>query len=172
MNNAPYSKRYVKKLLMMCAFGSSLAELSTCKRAQTACVLFSLHCTNVWSIGYNGPARGLPNDACTEVEGDCGCVHAEANAIAKLYERENYIAYASTMPCQHCASLLVNTGRCAGLIYDVLYRDAKGLQVMQDSRIRFVERQVLSMLLIGKGACALGEFDEAEHTVSEWQSQR
>ena len=112
-------------------FAKGLASLSTCQRRQVGCIITDLN--EVYAIGYNGPPRGLAN-ACVGDAGLCGCVHAEANAIAKLSSREASLWLHSTLsPCVQCAGLIINRGNIKTVTYSELYRDSKGLQLLKDA---------------------------------------
>ncbi len=97
----------------MAVLAERVSEASPCNRAAVGCVLTTLD-LQVISYGYNGVAKGLPNRCLrhgTEAVGNCGCVHAEQNAIAKAGKpNEPKIAFITMPPCERCASLLVNAG--------------------------------------------------------------
>lgn len=97
----------------MRTFAELVAAASPCNRAAVGCVLTTLD-LQVISYGYNGVAKGLPNECLRhgeEAVGNCGCVHAEQNAIAKAGQPEvDKIAFITMPPCERCASLLVNAG--------------------------------------------------------------
>ena len=97
----------------MAGLASAVAEASPCNRAAVGCVLTTLD-LQVISYGYNGVAKGLPNQCLRhgeEAVGNCGCVHAEQNAIAKAGSPDlPKIAFITMPPCERCASLLVNAG--------------------------------------------------------------
>jgi deoxycytidylate deaminase len=87
--------------------------------------------SEVLAVGYNGPPRGSPNDACRGGEGSCGCIHGEANAIAKLSgTRDGLVLLTTTAPCEHCAGLVVNCMRVGYIVYGRAYRDPAGLGVL------------------------------------------
>ena len=118
-------------------FTQSLAELSTCKRAQVGCVIIPKDFSEVYAIGYNGPPAGTPNDACTEEEGACGCVHAEANALLKLYTRDmDCRMLCTTAPCERCAGLIINKMQITRVIYNTTYRTSVGMLILQRAGIR------------------------------------
>lgn len=122
--------RYAKKLGVMFEFARSLATLSTCRRNHCGAIVFTPECDRVLAIGYNGPCRGLPNGGCTDVEGHCGCAHAEVNAMVKLAEREPCLMFSTTAPCLTCAQAILNSGQVIGYFFDRLYRDAAGLELL------------------------------------------
>lgn len=101
-----------KELILMeaaLAYAVKAREASPCDRASHACVLTDLD-FNIISIGYNGPPKGFPNqcERPTEV-GNCGCIHAEINALIKPHRviGPRY-AFITSHPCENCARTLVN----------------------------------------------------------------
>lgn len=90
---------------------NQLKLTSKCDRAGHACVLTTLDLHNVIAIGYNGPASGLPNKCERPDEpGNCGCIHAEANAVAKAGDPKlPKAAFITGHPCENCAKLLMQT---------------------------------------------------------------
>lgn len=136
--------RRVEKLKKFMAFADSLWELSTCKRAQCSAILFTPDYTEICGIGYNGQPKGSPHDSCTNTEGTCGCVHAEANAILKCRSvRKDLIMYSSTFPCPLCAGLIANDGRVSFVLYRNWYRDMR-TNIFVNAGIRYVTTSALS----------------------------
>src|SRR5687768_6076870 len=79
-----YYDRVREKLAAFWAFTESLAGLSRCTRLRVGCVVIRPDFSEVLAVGYNGPPRGVPNDACRGGAGACGCIHCEANALVKI----------------------------------------------------------------------------------------
>lgn len=103
-----------KELILMNAalnYADSIREASSCKRAQYSCVLTDDR-LRVLAYGYNGVAAGLPNGCLRPDEpGNCGCIHAEVNAVAALRRTGHtgpMIAFITGHPCDNCAMLLLN----------------------------------------------------------------
>lgn len=94
-------------LMQMC---HSLATMSCCERGMHAAIITDKN-LQILSAGYNGPARRLFN-GCKRplVSGNCGCIHAEANAIAQLRGGDPWFIFCTGAPCEACAQLLVNIG--------------------------------------------------------------
>lgn len=114
---------------------------STCKRVQQACIITDRDFDNIVAIGYNGVGSGEDNDSCTREEGNCGCVHAEMNAIAKLNSSHTYnVLMCITSPCKLCARLIVNSKRIGKVIYLNKYRDTQGIDILKDCGISVVQR--------------------------------
>lgn len=147
--------RYCEKLKTFMSFGRELVALSTCKRRKVGTIVFPVDCTAVYAIGYNGPPRSINNDSCTGVEGDCGCTHAEANALVKLRsDRKPSILFTTTAPCKHCAGLILNTDGIIGVLYDEVYRSSAGVDLLVASgliRVYRVDEITTAALLIWHG---------------------
>ena len=122
--------RHEYKILKMYEFAKSLSKLSTCKRASVGCVIVPYDCTSVYAIGYNGQPSGSPNDGCTGAEGDCGCIHAETNAIAKLTTNEACMLISTTFPCWRCAGLIAGCRQISRVLYDNEYRCDRGGRIL------------------------------------------
>jgi dCMP deaminase len=111
------------------------AERSSCPRLSVGVVL--VRDGRIISTGYNGAPPGMAH--CTEVGCDMGegckrAIHAEVNAIAWA-ARNGVSTYGATMfstraPCVACAQVALAAG-IVQIHYDVLYRDAGGLQLME-----------------------------------------
>ena len=124
------NSRYFQKISAFIGFGKNLAKLTTCKRAKVGAIVFPCDLTQVYAIGYNGPARGIDNDMCNETMGACGCAHAEANALIKLpFDCRRSLMYCTHAPCAYCAPLIVNAG-IVGFIYSEPYRDWQGEKLL------------------------------------------
>ncbi len=93
---------------------------------------------NVVAIGYNGNARGFPNDCDSATPGACGCIHSEMNALAKapgaLREK---VAFITASPCVMCAKLMIQA-HVSHLYYRVPYRNADGLAVLEEGGVAAV----------------------------------
>ena len=136
-------QRRASKLLKMYEFAESLADLSTCKRLTVGCVIAPVSCSRVHAIGYNGPARGEGNDSCRDEVAACGCIHAEANAIAKFNpdtasDRHPTILHVTAGCCMLCAGLIVNTGVIQGVVYGSDYRDGLGLLRLKENAVHIL----------------------------------
>lgn len=127
-------ERYKRKIEKMIAFCRSLSNLSTCRRHPTAAIVFPFDCTAVYAIGYNGPPVGIANNSCSGQLGDCGCIHAEANTLLKLTE-SSAVMFCMMSPCMQCAGLIINSQRIDYVIYDMKYRDLRGIQRLNSANI-------------------------------------
>ena len=98
-----------------------------CKRGKVACILVS---DNGITFGYNGGAAGDPQSCIGGEPGSCGCVHAEANAVAKSMLTGNIVAFCTTAPCKVCAALFVNAG-ITSVYYSEDYRTDTGILLLR-----------------------------------------
>lgn len=125
--------------MMFMQMAEIAAQRSTCQRAAVGCIITDLSGTSIVSIGYNGNARGLPNHCDTANPGECGCIHAEANALIKApFHQGALTMYSTTQPCIDCAKLIINSA-VRTVIFKDLYRDPRGHVAMSQAGIR-VER--------------------------------
>lgn len=128
--------RFHSKFDVFFGMAANLADLSTCKRAQVGCVIVPYDFSRVYSIGYNGPPVGQENDACQGTEGSCGCVHAEANAIVKLWTQDwDSRLLCTTFPCPTCASIIANKELVTMVVYDRVYRSMGGRHILEAAGI-------------------------------------
>lgn len=125
-----------QKMAVFIRLAADLASLSRCRRLRVGCVIIRPDYSEVLAIGYNGPKAGSDNDSCRSSEGSCGCVHSEANALVKLRTSETCLMMVTThSPCEHCAGLIVNSGRIGRVIYDKDYRDDAGVRSLRESHV-------------------------------------
>jgi len=109
----------------------TLSRRSTCERLKTGCVITDKALERVYSVGYNGGAKGLPHACRKEDEGNCGDIHAEVNAHAKLGERDTEKVYfLTTIPCETCAKLIINSGASKVYVANKEYRSKLGLEIL------------------------------------------
>ncbi len=123
------------KMKVFADFAENLAALSNCKRATAGCIIFPRDITAVYSIGYNGPPAGLPNDGCTGVRMQCGCVHAEANALIKLGHVTDALLLTTRAPCIHCAGLIINSRKISEVYWAQPYTNDRGLDALRSAGI-------------------------------------
>jgi dCMP deaminase len=116
-------------------FAHLLAERSTCARLRVGAVIASDDLASVLAIGYNGSPRGFPNSCARPEAGNCGCVHAEANALVKAPYRSGPLTLFTThAPCAACAALIVNSA-VRRVVYAAGYRDASGLAILSAANL-------------------------------------
>ena len=121
-------------------FARSLAKRSTCERLKVGCVITTPDFEQVLAIGYNGNAKGFAN-CCDrpEQKGNCGCIHAEPNALIKVAQkRRDKVAFVTAAPCINCAKLMINSGFSA-VYYIDSYTYVEGLEALKQAGM-FVEQ--------------------------------
>jgi dCMP deaminase len=118
-------------------FAFDLAKRSTCHRLQVGAVVVSSDYTHVFGIGYNGNATGLPNRCDGDTPGQCGCLHAEENALSKTNNGKEINKYLFTThrPCSYCAKRIINKGGIEKVFYSLKYRSEVGVNLLKDSGI-------------------------------------
>jgi dCMP deaminase len=115
----------------------NLAKRSTCARLKVGAVVVSTDYSRVFGIGYNGNAAGLANCCDTNEPGNCGCLHAEDNALLKTNggSEVDKIIFVTHAPCLYCAKRIVNKGGVKKLFYLQDYRLKFGTNILQQSGI-------------------------------------
>ncbi len=132
------------KIDYMLSIAKITATMSTCSRLQVGAVV-SDKAMERFAVGYNGGARGgLNHCRFPEAIGNCGCLHAEVNVIAKTDMTFPRIAFLTDSPCLLCATLLINA-HVEEVYYIRSYRDQTGLEVLTESGIAFTQREPISM---------------------------
>lgn len=117
------------------------AEQSYCKRRQVGAVLVKDN--RILATGYNGTISGRSND-CEDDNNNTlqEVLHAEQNVIAFAAKNgipmDGCTLYVTTNPCQDCAKLLVQAG-IKEVVYQEVYRDVKGLELLADNGVKVVK---------------------------------
>ena len=128
-----------------------VSQRSTCARAQVGCVLTNLEPdsrspggfsptrshTRILAMGYNGMEAGGKNECDTEQPGQCGCIHAEVNALIKASPGPK-ACFVTMSPCLMCSRLMINSG-IRELWFGEIYRDTTGLQLLQTHGVKVHE---------------------------------
>jgi dCMP deaminase len=125
-----------KKLEVIKTLALGLAGLSMCKRGNVGAVIFAWDCSQIYSVGYNGPASGVTNTSCTKKKGDCGCAHAETNAVVKLGAVKDAVMFCTHSPCWRCANAIVNCGKIRLVLWGKRYReDERSEEILRAAEI-------------------------------------
>jgi len=115
-----------------------LAKRSTCYRLQVGTVITDPRLEHVLAIGYNGNARGFPNQCDSDEPGRCGCIHSEMNALVKADGAlPDKVAFITASPCVMCAKLMVQAN-VSWVFYREKYRKRDGLDILEQAGIRTV----------------------------------
>lgn len=117
-----------------------LASRSTCERLQVGCVITTTDYRRVLGSGYNGNASGLSNSCDQNTPGNCGCIHAEQNAIINCYDGrlEEKNVFITHLPCVMCAKSIINLGNVKNVIYDELYRIKDSIEILHAANIQVI----------------------------------
>ena len=132
-----------ERIELLQKFISYIETLSHCSRNAVAALLTDADYQRVISFGYNGNVKGGPNGCDKPEIGDCGCVHAEANALVKTRNENPFAIFTSVSPCTMCAKLIINSGIkevWSNRAYRVL---EPTIELFQRSQVRFVLRDLL-----------------------------
>lgn len=144
------------KYEMMMQIAHVVKARSTCSRLQVGCILTNLdpyrfrtgatypesvtpwdrhtsH-TRILAMGYNGMEAGGKNECDSTEPGQCGCIHAEQNALIKAAPGPK-ACFVTTSPCLMCARLMINAG-VQMVYYDKPYRDLSGLKLLELNDVR------------------------------------
>jgi dCMP deaminase len=117
----------------MISIATVVAKRSTCGRLSVGAVLTDSRMEQLW-YGYNGGPKGGIN-ACRRIDaGNCGCLHAEMNAVVKAPGDIEKLAFLTHAPCAMCATLLVNA-HVVAVWYEEEYRDPEGLLILGDGGV-------------------------------------
>jgi len=126
-----------KREIIYMKFAYLWAARSLCRQEnrKIGCVITTSDMRLVLSSGYNGPPKQLGNLACRGIEGNCGCLHAEANAIAMVDGTiPNKILFVTMAPCEACAGLIAQSN-VTKVFYCEDYRDVVGLERLKACNI-------------------------------------
>jgi dCMP deaminase len=116
-----------------------LAKRSTCRRLSVGTVITDSELENVVAIGYNGNARGFPNDCDSPTPGSCGCIHSEMNALTKAPGLlPDKVVFVTASPCVMCAKLMIQA-RVTYLYFRTAYRDPGGVEVLKRGGVVVVQ---------------------------------
>lgn len=112
---------------------------STCFRLNVGAIL--THENSPVSVGWNGARSGAPhcqgNDCPGIVPGNCGTLHAEANAVRRATEildaGTTVDLYCTDSPCPECTMLLTNSDLyIKRIFFERPYRSRDHLKIFED----------------------------------------
>ncbi|MBF0299091.1 MAG: deoxycytidylate deaminase [Oligoflexia bacterium] len=122
-------------------FAFNLAKRSTCKRLNVGAVVVSDDYSRVYGIGYNGNAQGMPNTCDSDEPGNCGCLHAEDNALLKTNGGKEVpkIMFITHTPCAYCAKRIINKGGITKVYFAEKYRSENGIKILENANIEMIQ---------------------------------
>lgn len=124
------AKRPLKEQIYM-TLAAEMAKQATCDRLQVGAVFTDVAMTRVLCAGYNGSHVGGPNGCDSTEVGQCGCLHAEVNALTQSRDDlAGSVCFVTTQPCKACAKALVNRG-ASRVVYLEGYRNNDGVDVLR-----------------------------------------
>lgn len=114
-----------------------MSTRATCHRLKVGCVIVSSDNHRILSIGYNGGAMGLKNECDSSEPGNCGCIHAEENALIKLNfnDPSDKKLLVTMSPCLQCAKRIVNA-KIPVVMYLNEYRKMDGVDLLREAGIQ------------------------------------
>ncbi len=139
-----------ESLHMMTAMLWSKRGLCKLSGRDVGAVITTADMRQILAIGYNGPPRGMANDACRgtrEIPDGriCGCVHAEANAIAQVDGRlSDKVMFVTLAPCEVCAALLIQAN-IKTVFYHEPYRNMNGIEVLEKCNVQVSQYQITAV---------------------------
>jgi dCMP deaminase len=142
-NKNPSEKRPSFRQIYM-RMAHELSQRSTCRRLQVGCVITSMDYRKVLSVGYNGNASGLANDCDSDEVGNCGCLHAEENAVINC-DSPRYVekvVFCTHLPCRMCAKRIINLGGVRVVYYDLPYRNTESKDMLLSAAIQCCSFQI------------------------------
>ena len=113
------------------------AKRSTCKQPnrKIGCIITTINAKRILAIGYNGGPTPMNNNSCRNLKGDCGCLHAEQNAIAMVDGTiRNKVMFVTMEPCESCANLIIQAG-IMKVYFCEEYRTHSGIVRLKDCNI-------------------------------------
>ena len=136
--NSLSSRRQFPDIYMR--FACDLAKRSTCTRLQVGCVVVANDFSQVFGIGYNGNARGFANTCDSTEPGNCGCLHAEDNALLKtnVGPETDKIVFVTHQPCLYCAKRIINKGGVKTVFFKKTYRSTDGVDALKSAGIEVI----------------------------------
>ncbi len=120
-------------------FAAEMAKRATCDRLQVGAVFVDAKYERILCAGYNGSYSGGPNGCDSHEIGQCGCIHAEVNALTKSRDDlSDSVCFVTTQPCLGCSKVLINRG-VSRVIYLESYRNDAGVKILRAAGIDVVK---------------------------------
>lgn len=121
-------------------FALLISERSYDEKTKVGCVIASTDHMEVYSIGYNGNAHGLPNKRDSMQTGESGFIHAELNAALKCNAPRNAPknVYISHFPCIQCTKALIQLGGVKTVYFKNFYGNTEALEIFNQVGIQLI----------------------------------
>lgn len=130
----------ISRQVMFMDMARAASRRSTCFRLNVGAIVTSQN--NPVAVGWNGARSGAPhcagNDCPGIVPGNCGTLHAEANALKKannlLMPCKKVDLYCTDSPCPECTLLLMNSDlHVERIFFERPYRSREHLDMLRES---------------------------------------
>lgn len=120
-------------------FAKTVSKRSTCHRKQVGAVFVDKDKKRIMCFGYNGGCAHEAIEGCDRTDpGNCGCIHAEINALTKnTADLTGAICYLTLSPCAVCAKVIYNSG-ISKVYYLDDYRDRGGLDILEEKGVEII----------------------------------
>jgi deoxycytidylate deaminase len=131
---------YIRKIIIedMNLITANAKVRTKCKRKGVGCQLISIREGDIiCSLNYvfNGPS--VEDFECSNVTGNCGCMHSEPKAIIVALKKNpliEWIMLCTYSPCTNCANIIIHSGIVKGIVYDILTEhDKRGDKFLRQS---------------------------------------
>jgi dCMP deaminase len=127
------------KPIMFMQIAAVVSQRASCRRRKVGAIITDDELLTVLAIGYNGNAKGLPNTCDSDIPGECGCIHAEVNALIKApYHQGFLVLFSTTAPCPDCAKLILNS-RVRKIYYMHEYRTLEGRLLLASEGLTIIQ---------------------------------
>jgi dCMP deaminase len=140
----------ISRAQMYLEMARSASKRATCHRLNVGAIV--THQNSPVSVGWNGAEAGAPhcagNDCPGIVPGNCGTLHAEANALKKaatLLDVGSVVdLYVTHSPCGDCSLLIQNHSLHVGRIFfEIPYRSTHHLGMFS---MQYIDQDNLSAM--------------------------
>lgn len=124
-----------------------LSLRSTCNRIKVGAVITTDDYREIISVGYNGNAAGLANCCDRDEAGNCGCIHAEDNAItnSRSPRESSKIFFVTLLPCPMCAKKIINYGGVKIVYYLDDYKNKDAIYLFNKTNIEAIKISLQDM---------------------------
>jgi len=137
----------ISKEEMCMQMAEVVSKRSTCERLHVGAIITDEHMTNIFAFGYNGNYAGGPNTCDSDQPGGCGCLHAEANALAKPCPVTERVLFVTDSPCLMCSKLIINSG-VKKVYFDREYRITDGLELLSSAGIKTIKVNMQKQFIV------------------------
>jgi len=139
MNESIQNTKRISMPELFMSIALLVKQRSICKVNQVGVVIAPLNLRNIYSFGYNGPVHGENHNICNGISGQCGCLHAEINALLKVQVKDSEkVMFTTTSPCMYCAKAIIQSG-FSKIYYYEPYRDLSPIDYLKKFKIEVIQ---------------------------------